>query len=137
MPGLVVLHGLGLRLLVPPLLCSYHFGCWYFGWQGFGCDFANQGFGAALVTGAPGGMLRLRGRQPRMLQALGFRPQILGLVMLCALGLRLLVPLLLVHHVLDLRPRVLRPLVRQPRMLQAMELRPQVLGLVALYVRRR
>ena len=69
-----------------------------------------------------------------MLQALVFRPQILGLVVLCALGLRLLVPLLLVHHVLDLRLRVLRLLVLQPRMHQAMELWPQVLGRVVLHV---
>ena len=66
--------------------------------------------------------LRLRVRRPRMLQALVFRPQVLGLVVLCVLGLRLLVPLLLVRHVLDLRLRVLRLLVLRPRMLQAMEL---------------
>ena len=92
MPGLVVLHGLGLRLLVPPLLCSYHFGCWYFGWQGFGCDFANQGFGAAWVTGAPGGMLR-----PRMLQAMDLWPQVLGLAVLCGQRLWLRILLLAVR----------------------------------------
>ena len=56
----------------------------------------------------------------------------IGLVVLCVRGLRLLVPLLLVRHVLDLRLRALRLLVLQPRMLQAMELWPRTLGLVVL-----
>ena len=60
--------------------------------------------------------------QPQMLQALASRPQVLGLVVLCALELRLLGPLLLVRHVLGLRRRVLRLLVPQPRMRRAMEL---------------
>ena len=83
--------------------------------------------------------LRLRLRwplvlQPQMLQELAVRPQVLGLVVLCVLGLRLLVLLLLARHVLDFRPRILQLLVLQPRMLQAMELWPQVLGLVVPHV---
>ena len=57
-----------------------------------------------------------------MLQALAFRPLVPGLGVLCALELRLLVPLRLARHVLDFRPRILQLLVLQPRMLQAMEL---------------
>ena len=77
-------------------------------------------------------LLELRG--PGLWPLWWLVPQVLELVVLWALGLRLLAPLLLVHHVLDLRPRVLRLLARQPRILQAMKLWPQVLGLVVLHV---
>ena len=50
-------------------------------------------------------------------------PLVLGLVALCVLSLRLLVPLLLVRHVLDLRRRLFWLLTLQPRMLETMKLR--------------